>query len=72
MKPSDFFSALLVFFNDFIGMAAPGFLFLLGAVTAHEPAAAIWRTLVGHFPNSLWLVGIVLSYAVGHVFLSVH
>ena len=72
MKPSDFFSALLTFFNDFVGVAAPGFVFVTGSILMHPSITSAYKKTAELHPEGLWIVGIVTCYAVGHLLLALH
>ena len=72
MKTPDSISAFLHFFNDFIGMVAPGLIFLFGLGLIQEYDLESWKQKIAPYDGFVWLIAIIVSYAVGHVLLSIH
>lgn len=72
MKPSEFFTALLHFFNDFIGMTAPGFVLLVGIRMIHSfPMPSVM--MAESCPDGAdWLFVVIVSYTAGHAMLSLY
>lgn len=72
MKPSDFLTALVFFFNDFIGAVVPGFIFIAGLDLADIYPTKIVHLLISVMPQFSWVLLLFFAYAVGHGLLGIH
>ena len=72
MTASGFFTTLLRFFYDSIGLVVPGFVFLIGLGLMHIRTGEDWPQIATSLSANMGVVLIVISYAVGHVLLSLY
>ena len=72
MKPTDFLSGIVYFFNDLIGAVVPGIILIAALFVQKNIPEVVVSNFLQFDASIRWLLLIIMAYALGHALLSLH